>query len=74
MLARVSGIPAPEIKWLKDKEPISNNRFTAERKGDSCALLIKNSQPEDAGIYSCVAKNREGEAHSDFKLTVAPKV
>lgn len=74
LLARVSGIPEPQVAWFKDHQPITNNRFSPEHKGNSCALSIKSSQPEDAGLYSCVAKNREGEATSDFKLVVAPKV
>lgn len=72
-MARVTGVPTPEVAWFKDKEPISGDRFTPEYKGNACALTIKNCQPSDNGIYSCIAKNREGEANSDFKLTVQPK-
>jgi len=35
-----------------------------------CRLQIKDIQPDDAGLYSCVAKNENGTAKSAANLRV----
>ena len=35
-----------------------------------CVLVIDKARPEDAGTYSVVASNPEGQASTDSKLTV----
>lgn len=74
LLAKVTGTPTPDVTWFKDDQPISDNsKFEVKRLGDNCKLTIKDAQPSDAGIYSCIAENPDGKANSDFKVQVVDK-
>ena len=37
---------------------------------EDCELVIEHVTPEDAGIYKCVAINREGEDSTSARLTI----
>lgn len=74
LLAKVTGTPTPDVSWFKDDQPITDNsKFEVKRLGDNCKLVIKDAQPSDAGIYSCIAENPDGKANSDFKVQVVDK-
>lgn len=69
--AKVGGFPKPEIQWLKDGKPISDPRCKVETKPDGTTTLkIDDAKPGDAGEYSIVAKNDQGENKSSAPVTV----
>lgn len=72
--ARVSGIPEPEISWLKDDRPVrTGERIHAEREGDLYWLKISDVDIEDEGTYICQASNIAGTAISSADLNVECK-
>jgi hypothetical protein len=68
------GSPTAEIKWLKDGKPIpSDRRFKQSYERNTAELRIKESKPEDAGKYKCVAHNIIGTAETSGYLVVNSK-
>lgn len=67
----------PEMSWYRGMECVS---FTprilnlGEPKDSFCCLHIKRALPEDAGVYTCYAKNAKEKISTSCKLTVIPKV
>ena len=71
---RVSGIPEPEIAWIKDGRPVrTGERMHAEKMGDLYSLKISEVDIEDEGIYTCQATNEAGTASSQADLSVECK-
>lgn len=66
---RASGNPRPEVKWEKDGQPLmaAEDRVTVQPSG---ALLVKHSQSQDAGTYTCTAENPAGRAHRRVHLSI----
>ncbi|XP_022664923.1 obscurin-like isoform X9 [Varroa destructor] len=72
--AKVGGFPKPDVHWLKDGKPITDPRIKIETKPDGTTILaIDKVKPEDAGEYSIVAKNDQGENKSSAPVTVNKK-
>ena len=70
----VSGIPVPQIQWLRndvllDVIRYSNIAITANGR----QLRIKNARVSDAASYRCVALNDAGEDSVNFDLEVHGK-
>lgn len=73
--AKVGGFPKPDVHWLKDGKPITDPRIKIETKPDGTTILaIDKVKPEDAGEYSIVAKNDQGENKSSAPVTVNSKL
>ncbi|ESO04844.1 hypothetical protein HELRODRAFT_78542 [Helobdella robusta] len=73
-LARVSGVPQPEIVWLKDKLdlPLTYRHVASfDSATGSCVLKIIDVRPEDVGVYSCRASNLAGKATCTANVVVA---
>ncbi|XP_076050784.1 fasciclin-2-like isoform X3 [Oratosquilla oratoria] len=52
----VTAKPAPQVDWLKNGKPItSDDHYIIRTDG----VLISNIQPEDEGIYRCLARVEE---------------
>ncbi|XP_072321007.1 immunoglobulin superfamily DCC subclass member 4 [Eucyclogobius newberryi] len=63
-----SGEPAPELRWLKNGQPLQPfRRMKIQSPG---VLLINQLALEDAGYYQCIADNGLGTACATAKLTV----
>ncbi|KAG9489034.1 hypothetical protein GDO78_005176 [Eleutherodactylus coqui] len=59
----INGSPAPQITWQKDQVPLaSSNRIIILPSG---VLQIIGVQPEDEGLYRCVAANTLSIRYSD---------
>ncbi|CAF0772843.1 unnamed protein product [Rotaria sordida] len=65
-----NGDPLPSVSWEKDGLPIdtTNSRYRIGPSGFQ--LLIIQADPSQAGIYTCLAYSKAGEAKEQFRLTV----
>ncbi|KAI1702784.1 immunoglobulin domain-containing protein [Ditylenchus destructor] len=66
--------PPPEVEWLKDGRPIqTDNDHFISAKGPAeghFTLTVKKSNIADAGVYSCKATNKAGEAETKANFGV----
>ncbi|CAG9532190.1 unnamed protein product [Cercopithifilaria johnstoni] len=70
---RVTPINDPEmrIQWFKDGAPLLNsNRFHHTSDFGFVGLDISYTVPEDAGVYTVVAANEEGQDQAEGQLSV----
>ncbi|XP_054275491.1 muscle M-line assembly protein unc-89 isoform X3 [Macrosteles quadrilineatus] len=69
---RVTGIPRPEICWLKDNISIGSNLdyHTREEDDGLCSLTIEETFAEDSACFTCRATNTLGYAETTALLTV----
>uniref|UniRef100_G1Q1L7 Hemicentin 2 n=1 Tax=Myotis lucifugus TaxID=59463 RepID=G1Q1L7_MYOLU len=63
------GSPEPDITWEKDGQPVSGaeGKFSIQPSGQ---LLVRNSESQDAGTYTCTAENPVGRARRRVHLTI----
>ncbi|XP_054077069.1 hemicentin-2 isoform X2 [Rissa tridactyla] len=61
--------PSPNITWLKDEVPLKVSRNIQLLPGGH-GLQILNAQEEDAGTYSCIVANEDGEAMKNYSVKV----
>ena len=59
----VKGFPTPEVKWTKDGKLLDTKNM----------LTLHRVSYEDAGQYTCSAKNSEGKMEAAFQITVTGK-
>jgi Immunoglobulin I-set domain len=69
---RVEGFPRPQIIWFRETAAIKPSQdFQMFYDEDNTAtLIIREVFPEDAGTFTCVAKNACGFASSTTQLVV----
>ena len=68
---KFSGIPDPEIEWLKDGGTIEeNDRVTSCIDGDIARLTITKTEPDDEGWYRCRVFNDRGAVFTEAELIV----
>ncbi|XP_012784766.2 hemicentin-2 [Ochotona princeps] len=67
LLCEARGTPPPNITWHKDGRTINGveNSSRAPRM-----LHVQAVQLDDAGLYSCLAKNPAGEVEKNFRVRV----
>lgn len=71
MECKLQGQPSPKVEWHKDDEKLNlGGRLKAEREGQYCILTIKDSNPQDSGVYMCVAFNDFGSEATSAELEV----
>jgi len=72
---RPSGRPIPDIQWFLDGKRVFDDRqHKMVINEDGIHSLILNSiGATDGGTYTCIAKNRGGEAKFDVQLSVLRK-
>ncbi|XP_055453857.1 palladin [Psammomys obesus] len=76
---RVRGAPPLQVQWFRQGREIQDSpdfrilqkkpRSTAEPE-EICTLVIAETFPEDAGIFTCSARNDYGSVTSTARLTV----
>ncbi|KAI1293738.1 Titin [Halotydeus destructor] len=72
---KVSGRPVPEVTWYLDGMQIlddATHKILVNESGIH-SLMITITTRSDAGTYTCVARNRFGEASVNMLLSVTPK-
>ncbi|CAG9840239.1 unnamed protein product, partial [Diabrotica balteata] len=69
---QVEGFPRPQITWFRQTHIIKTSKdFQIYYDEDNVAtLIIREVFPEDAGTFTCVAKNSAGFASSTTELIV----
>lgn len=69
---QVEGVPRPQITWFRQTAIIKPSPdFQIYYDDDNVAtLIIREVFPEDAGTFTCVAKNAAGFASSTTELIV----
>lgn len=70
LVCEAHGVPPPILTWLKDSEPLSFHQNMLVNDGGETRFQLLDVQLEDAGLYSCTAKNQAGTSTKTFNLTV----
>nr|XP_033338378.1 obscurin isoform X2 [Megalopta genalis] len=72
LMAKVTGVPYPEIKWYKDWKPLtSSSRIRIEfAEPDTSILIISDTIVKDEGLYSISAGNVAGSISCSVMLHV----
>uniref|UniRef100_A0A914I6R1 Uncharacterized protein n=1 Tax=Globodera rostochiensis TaxID=31243 RepID=A0A914I6R1_GLORO len=70
LLCTVTGNPPPKIEWLKDGQPVDEERVQTLFKSGVASLEIFNTRPQDAGVYTCVASNELGQDETSAPVAV----
>lgn len=72
---RVMGNPKPRLLWLQNGRPIGHHREVrvTQTPDGRAGLEISEVFPEDAGDYTCIARNKAGEARTTANLAVECK-
>uniref|UniRef100_A0A668RTZ6 Myosin-binding protein H n=1 Tax=Oreochromis aureus TaxID=47969 RepID=A0A668RTZ6_OREAU len=71
LLCSVRGSPKPKIEWLKNQMVIGDDpKYRQISNQGICSLEIRKPCSFDGGVYTCRAKNAQGEATVSCKLEV----
>ncbi|XP_035989347.1 obscurin [Fundulus heteroclitus] len=61
--------PSLAVEWRKGKELLKSDfKYQIKNRNSVMELTIKNAQPEDSGLYSCICEDVKTTAH----VTVTP--
>ena len=66
------GKPEPTLTWFKDGAQLEAGG-EVEVVASGAALRVANVRPESSGRYTCVARNKAGEADQDVVVFVMSK-
>lgn len=72
----MTGVPMPEITWLKDNLSIDSNLDyrTSVSPDGLCSLTIEETFTEDSACFTCRATNVLGYAETTALLTVRGRI
>ncbi|XP_063394647.1 uncharacterized protein LOC134679623 [Cydia fagiglandana] len=82
LVCRVSGVPAPRVRWVRAGRLLANSSshnvnsgrsFILRSEGKTSNLTIKAADLQDTGSYTCNAENRAGKAEAVVSLVVEKK-
>lgn len=72
---RVTGRPYPEVTWYINGMPVvddATHKILVNEAGNH-ALMITNVRRSDAGIVTCIARNKSGETSFECNFSVLEK-
>lgn len=72
---RVTGRPYPEVTWYINGQQVANDlthKILVNESGNN-SLMITNVSRADAGVVTCVARNKAGETSFQCNLNVIEK-
>ncbi|XP_051698134.1 WAP, Kazal, immunoglobulin, Kunitz and NTR domain-containing protein 1 [Oryctolagus cuniculus] len=75
----VSGRPPPAVTWEKQSHQRENLIMRPDQMYGNVVvtslgqLVLYNARPEDAGLYTCTARNAAGLLRADFPLSVVQR-
>ncbi|XP_078796428.1 fibroblast growth factor receptor-like 1 isoform X2 [Oryzias latipes] len=64
-----SGNPRPDIIWLKDDRPLTEQEV-GEGRQKKWTLSLRNLMPQHSGRYTCRVSNQAGEINATYKVEV----
>ncbi|KAG7174094.1 Titin-like 21, partial [Homarus americanus] len=69
---KVTGKPMPKLTWFQNGRPIGHHREVrlTQTPDGRAGLQILEVFPEDEGDYTCIARNKAGEARTTANLCV----
>ncbi|KAI5708872.1 hypothetical protein M8J76_005116 [Diaphorina citri] len=69
---KVEGDPLPDVKWMKDNEPlqIDEQHLKVTADGQVHSLIINKVKREDSGKYSALITNDHGSSQDDGRMNV----
>lgn len=72
---KVTGKPMPTLSWFHNGRPVDHHREikVMQTPDGKVGLLISEVFPEDEGDYTCIARNKAGEARCIANLAVECK-
>ena len=70
LLCPAFGVPLPKVTWYFNQQPIIHNTSTTHILDGGWKLQILKTTVNNAGRYSCRAKNVAGESEKFFDLQV----
>ena len=69
--ATVSGKPMPTVEWVKDGETVKNSsHFNIKADDGKHTLTIAGANPDDSGVYKCVANNPAGTSTRTYNVNI----
>ena len=75
LTVNISGIPSPSVSWSLDNETLQkSDRISIDITEDYSTLTVKNTLPDDTGVYTICAENVVGKAEADFDISVKGNV
>ncbi|XP_024880175.1 obscurin isoform X3 [Temnothorax curvispinosus] len=70
-VVKATGLPRPDVKWLKDGKALrSGDRVRIATSGESYEMDLSKATLEDEGLYMCVLTNKLGEEVVEGYLTI----
>lgn len=62
------------MSWVKEDQVLNNTvLYHLESFEDTHCFEIKDTEPEDSGVYTCIAENTEGKATCNIPLIINGK-
>ena len=67
----ISGIPAPEVSWSVDGQPLlSNGNIFIEGTISTSNVVVAQAERRHAGVYTLSLENLVGKATAEFTVVV----
>ncbi|KAK2492721.1 hypothetical protein MC885_013414, partial [Smutsia gigantea] len=69
--AVIEGSPQPTVAWYQDSvELVDSARLSQLQEGTTYSLVLRNVAQDDAGVYTCLARNAGGQVLCKAELLV----